>query len=109
MIENAVICNEVVERLKLQFSGEDRICLVSTCNGIDVYKELLEEEGKKQGLCFIKNDNILEDFSALKELKDADYVLLIEKEGKTKYQDIDKEIQLSYEAGKGIVGAIVII
>lgn len=102
-------CKEVIERLKLKFSGEDRIFLVSTCDGADLYEDLLEEEGKKQGIRLVKGGDILKTPFALEELKKSDYVFFIEKEGVSKYEDINKEIQFACEAEKRIIGIMVIV
>lgn len=107
--EQSQECREIIARLCLRFSKEDRIYLVSTYQGGEKFENLLIEEAKKQGITLVKGTNLSRKNLEYSELKNSDQVLFIEKEGVSKYQDIDKEIQLSYEAGKKVCGAVIVV
>lgn len=102
-------CREIVARLRLQFSENDKIYLSGTQVEQADYVQLLAEEGKKQGISFIEGKNILENSSDISEIREATAVLLIETEGVSEYHEIEKEICILRESGRNICGAVIIV
>ncbi len=70
--------------------------------------ELLAQEGKKQDILFIPGKDFMKDSNAMIELRDCDSVIFLEKEGISKYIEIEEEVKICKESNKKVIGVVMV-
>lgn len=106
-IDIAIKYREVIAKIGIQSKKGEKIYITGTqINSTCV--ESLKKEGEKQDILFTQGKNFIKEPEAMIEIKDYDAVVFLEKEGLSKYTEIEREAKICRESGKKILGVIVI-
>ena len=91
-------------------SGVQRICILGSAadSRTSEYRHEVSDMFPEKDLYARASDYILDDPEVLEEIVNSDGVILFEKIGKSKYEDIAKEIERCKNFGVKILGAVVV-
>ena len=104
-IDNVEEYRKIIARIGMQDVRGEKIYITGTQIN-ESYMKLLEQEGEKQDILFIPGKNFMKDSNAMIELRDCDAVIFFEKEGISKYIDIEEEVRICKESNKKIMGVV---
>ena len=104
-IDNIEEYRKIIARIGIQDVRGEKIYITGTQVN-ESYMELLVQEGKKQDILFISGKNFMENSNAMIELRDCDSVIFLEKEGISKYAEIEEELKICKESNKKIIGVV---
>lgn len=84
----------------------DNIYFNSSVNCTEEKAGSMAEMLKERGIAVKSGFSILQDASAMEDMSRADGVVFLEEAGKSRYEDLEREIRLCREHGKTIIGMI---
>lgn len=106
-INNIEEYRKIIARIGIQDVRGEKIYVTGTQIN-ESYMELLAQEGEKQDILFISGKDFMKDFNAMIELRDCDSVIFLEKEGVSKYMEIEEEVKICKESNKKIIGVVMV-
>ena len=80
----------------------------SSVNCVDENGNDLVQMLKEKGIEVQHGFSLLKDASAMEEMSKLDGVVFIEEVGKSRYEDLEREIKLCKEHGKTVIGLVVL-
>ncbi len=106
-IDNIEEYRKIIARIGIQDVRGEKIYITGTQIN-ESYMELLAQEGKKQDILFIPGKDFMKDSNAMIELRDCDSVIFLEKEGISKYIEIEEEVKICKESNKKVIGVVMV-
>jgi hypothetical protein len=95
--------------VSLKRDGVNRIFLTSSCHFTDVERSdinAIMDRIRKAGVEVSYGENIMRNVAAFETMASTGHVILVEKPGASRYEEIERELTLCMEQGAGVMGIV---